>query len=619
MVRIKSVLGLLTVAIAVIGYLPLAPYLDPLAVWFFPAALCAGLYLRWRERPLPAAVLTALSIVVFLYLGSGFTMERLIPITADLLTVFLGVRMLGEQSGRNCLQVFALALFCLAASSLYNLSALFLCYLLTLLLFLAVSLVVLAFYAHDPEIVLSRGDLKRVLAVSCLMPVASLPLLLLFFVLMPRTQFPLWDFLNRAAPRGTGFSDSVKPGSSASVAEVKSVVLRAICRRVPQERLYWRGIVLNGFSGNAWVRLPPPPEREVGTGSGAGILQEIYPEPSGTPYLLALNVPRNFSGVRLGAAPDTVFTAQRPLDRRVKYQVLSTLSEAIRVEGGIDRDFYLRLPPTVSERVRAKGRDVARPGFPLPERLRLLEAFFRGQRLSYAVTGLPTGVDPIDSFLFEARRGNCEFFASSLATLLRLAGIPARLVGGYRGAQDLAHVWVEAYLDGRGWITIDPSAWSTGFARRDDGSRAWRLYLDALGFYWNKAVVSYDLEKQLALVRTAGDKARNLRFPTFSLRWLGYAAGLLAPLAALLVCYRRRPRRKEERLLRRFLLVVARRYPAAAAGRQGLFELAGRIDDPALCEFVAIYGQALYRDRSLQPEELARLKALLVALGQHRP
>ncbi|HJV35433.1 DUF3488 domain-containing protein, partial [Geomonas sp.] len=256
MVRIRGILSALTVCIAVIGYLPLFPYLDPFPRWFFPAAMICAFFLHARGRELPGRMLTPVSIVLFLYLGSGFSLNTMLQVTADLLVVFLGIRLLGERSGRNYLQVFGLALFCLAASSLYNLSALFIVYLLLLMLLLAVSLVVLTFHAHDPEVALSRREAKKVLTVSSLMPVASLPILLFLFVLLPRTQYPLWDFMNQSAVKVTGFSDTVKPGSAPAVNEVKGVVLRAICRQVPEERLYWRGIVLNALQGNDWVRFP---------------------------------------------------------------------------------------------------------------------------------------------------------------------------------------------------------------------------------------------------------------------------------------------------------------------------------------------------------------------------
>ena len=126
MVRIKTVLGVLSVCVALIGYFPLQPNLDPFARWFFPAALAFGLYQQVRGRFLSGRVLTPLSILLFLYFASSFSQENMLLVTADLLVVFLAIRMLGEKSGRNYLQVFALSLFCLAASSLYNLSASFL-------------------------------------------------------------------------------------------------------------------------------------------------------------------------------------------------------------------------------------------------------------------------------------------------------------------------------------------------------------------------------------------------------------------------------------------------------------------------------------------------------------
>jgi len=629
MVRIKTVLSALSLCVALIGYLPLQPYLDPFAKWFFPAALAFSLYQYKRGGALSGRVLTPISIVLFLYIASGFSMENMIQVAADLLVVFLAIRMLGEKSGRNYLQVFALSLFCLAASSLYNLSALFLCYLLLLLLLLAVSLVILTFYAHDPEIALTRVELKKVLSVSSLMPVAALPILLFLFVLLPRTQYPLWDFLNRGAPKSTGFSETVSPGGSSSVSEVKSPAFRAICPKVPESRLYWRGIVLNGFKDQAWVRLPIPQEQYLRPEPGETVHQEIYPEPSGSPYLLALNIPRQVSGVRHAQSADVVFQARRPLEKRIKYEAQSTLSEAIQVKGGIDRDFYLRLPQTVSERVRAQGRELSRPGLSAGEKLRLLERFFRAQGIAYATTELPVGSDPLDAFLFVSKRGNCEFFASSGAILLRLAGVPARLVGGYRGGtynemggyylvtEDMAHVWVEAYVEGRGWLTVDPTSWSVGFSRRDEVGRKLRMYLDAIGFYWNKAVITYDLEKQIALVRTAGSKARNIHFPAGWARQLVTLSLVLLPLAALFVLYLRRPKTREERVLRHFLRVVRKRYPAAAQEPCGLYELAEKIDDPHLKEFVAIYGQAVYRDRRLQDGELMRLKENIRSLSQH--
>ena len=81
--------------------------------------------------------------------------------------------------------------------------------------------------------------------------------------------------------------------------------------------------------------------------------------------------------------------------------------------------------------------------------------------LSYAATGLPTGADAVEKFLFDGKKGHCELFAVSFASALRLAGLPARLVGGYYGGdyndmagyyvitEERAHVWVEVWIRGK--------------------------------------------------------------------------------------------------------------------------------------------------------------------------
>jgi hypothetical protein len=449
------------------------------------------------------------------------------------------------------------------------------------------------------------------------------------FVLLPRTQYPLWDFMNQSGPKVTGFSDRVQPGSAPAVNEVKGVVLRAICRQLPEERLYWRGIVLNGFQGSDWVRLPVEEERMGGVGKGTLVRQEIYPEPSRNPYLLALNIPRGLSGVRYNGSGDDVLTLERTPEKRIKYEAESVLADALPVKGGIAPEFYLALPPGVSDRMRREGRALARPGLGVPEKLKLVERFFRDQRLSYATTGLPVGPDAVDSFLFAKKRGHCELFASACATLLRLAGVPARLVGGYHGGsysamggyylvtEDMAHVWVEAFDPGRGWVTIDPSAWSTGFAKNGGMGRQLRMYADALGFYWNKAVITYDLQKQIALFTAAGSKARNIHLPNGFWKPLAGVAGAAGLLAALVTLLMTRGRSSEERVLKRFLRALAVRYPDSKGEGRGLFELSEELGDPQVREFAAIYGNAVYHDRGLLPAETVRLNEIIRILRQH--
>jgi transglutaminase-like putative cysteine protease len=76
----------------------------------------------------------------------------------------------------------------------------------------------------------------------------------------------------------------------------------------------------------------------------------------------------------------------------------------------------------------------------------------------------------MDEFLFQTRKGFCEHYASAFTLVMRAAGIPARVVTGYQGGemnpiggyllvrQSDAHAWSEVWIDGRGWVRVDPTA-----------------------------------------------------------------------------------------------------------------------------------------------------------------
>lgn len=100
-----------------------------------------------------------------------------------------------------------------------------------------------------------------------------------------------------------------------------------------------------------------------------------------------------------------------------------------------------------------------------------VEGIVRGLRSGhrYRLAVQRSGVfDPVTDFLFVNREGNCEYFASATAVLARAAGVPARVIGGYRVGEfnalggfhvvreRNAHAWVEVWSNGR-WVTVDPT------------------------------------------------------------------------------------------------------------------------------------------------------------------
>ena len=166
--------------------------------------------------------------------------------------------------------------------------------------------------------------------------------------------------------------------------------------------------------------------------------------------------------------------------------------------------------------------------------------YFKSKDFSYSLNPPLLGVDAIDDFLFETRKGYCEHYASAFAFLMRAAGIPARVVAGYLGGelnpygdylivrQSDAHVWVEVWLPGRGWMRIDPTL-SVAPSRGAQGAAAalpaaersnlrsfygdgplaavgqkLELGWDAINNQWNKWVLGYSNYSQRSLFAKIG-------------------------------------------------------------------------------------------------------------------
>lgn len=165
----------------------------------------------------------------------------------------------------------------------------------------------------------------------------------------------------------------------------------------------------------------------------------------------------------------------------------------------------------VSDRMSALAREWAREGGAGERARRIEEHLLRDFRYSTEFIGRG-GESPLESFLFEARRGHCEYFASSMVLLLRAEGIPARLVTGFYGAeyswwdkgwvvrQSNAHAWVEAWVGEGGWLPFDP----TPPAGRPSAlpQSVWlsvRQAYEALVFRWDRYVLSYDFYDQVGI------------------------------------------------------------------------------------------------------------------------
>jgi len=128
------------------------------------------------------------------------------------------------------------------------------------------------------------------------------------------------------------------------------------------------------------------------------------------------------------------------------------------------------------------------------------------QRCTYTLdlTGADPRVDGVEDFLFNMRRGHCEYFASAMVVMCRALGVQARLATGFvmdeydtsegvyivRGRD--AHAWAQIYTPSTDWVTFDPSPPGGGRLQEDAwGASARRMWND-IKFAWYGKVVGYD-------------------------------------------------------------------------------------------------------------------------------
>ena len=286
-------------------------------------------------------------------------------------------------------------------------------------------------------------------------------------------------------------------------------------------------------------------------GRGPLLTQEFFLEPIGTEIIFA--APRALR-LETRAAEITVddmgtITVPSPV-ARLHYRVESELETPPPPQRGPGRGAcrpddpsvarYLQLPrlapriPDLARQVTAGSRDARETA------VRLADHLSREYRYSLALERR-TRLEPLEEFLFVSRAGNCEYFAAALAVMLRTQGVPARVVGGFqRGEWNPygryftvrmrdAHAWVEAYLPGAGWVTLDPSP----RAESEPAAMGTLLYLDALRLRWYRYVINWSLRDQVEVATTIRRQASSWKADWTALReWRPSPAYAAPPVVA---------------------------------------------------------------------------------------
>src|SRR6184192_3414971 len=462
---------LLWLAAALLFTLP--PMFASLATWVpcvFLLALAIEFWMEPRGYRLRFATLKLMLAAAALFaIFASYGFLKGVEPAVSLLVVLMSLKILEAQTARE-FQVMVLIgwVLCLCGFFLSQDFAIALC-LLTAFALLLVALV--QFHRGS-----SPGPFWPPLGTTGKILLQAAPLIILLFVLFPRINTGLRvDFrANRFA--STGFSDRLSPGSIAALANSSEIAFRAEfpgSTATPPGSMYWRGVVMWHCDGMEW-RAPYVPvsisSRDRGTRqrfTNNTIRQRITLAPHGARWMFALDRPFESTPGAILARGDYLWSVQTIRKAR-RYEVVSSLGAAGKDLTPGERREALEVPPSISPAVRELAQSWTTQNSSSRAVVNSALQFFR-TGFRYSLTPGEYRKNDLEQFLFHRRVGFCEHYAASFATLMRLAGVPARVVVGYLGGEynDLGdfflvrqadtHAWCEVWLPESGWTRVDPT------------------------------------------------------------------------------------------------------------------------------------------------------------------
>lgn len=587
--------------------LVIAPHTSHLPTWIpvVGALLIAGrFYLGVRRRPLPNRWLLFAAAAVCIA-GVAISYRTLYgrDVGVALLTVMVALKLMEMSAARDTVVVVLLAYFLVVTNFFYSQTIPTALYMLFVVWIITATMIGLQHRASAPR---PAPVLRR----SAALILQAIPVMVVLFLLFPRTQGPLWGLPQVNVASRSGLSDTMSPGDVSVLSLSDEIAFRVLFEDPPANpaRLYWRGPVLHDFDGHTWhaglsmtmTRLPFEP-------LAAPIRYAVTLEPHDRRWLFAIDLPNT-------APRDSFFTSdyqlrsRRLVRERLRYDMESVPVYRVGVQERLSEiNGSLRLPGQSAPRARALAQSWKDAGAAPREIVDKALGMFREQPFIYTLAPPQLGDDPVDEFLFDTRSGFCEHYASSFTFLMRAAGVPARVVTGYLGGeinpvdgylvvrQSEAHAWSEIWLENEGWVRVDPTAAvsplrvESGLAaavpasernplldgERFNWIRQVRFAWDAVANSWNQWVLGYNPERQGRFLQQIG--LEQATWQNMVIVMMAASIGIVLALsAALLVRLTRRRRDPVQRLYEAWCGLMARRG-AARRPSEGPRDFAARV------------------------------------------
>ena len=240
------------------------------------------------------------------------------------LSILLAVKLLESHNKRDYMLLIGISFFIIVTNFLFSQSIPTVIYMLVTVLVLVMSMISI-------DLDSLNINFKQKFKISSRIILQALPLMIILFVLFPRIPGPLWQLPDDSASARSGLSDTMSPGNISQLIQSSGVAFRVKFKDniPPQNKLYWRGMILWNFDGRNWEQGKRNLNRSP-TLEGINKLTEytVTLEPHDKHYLFALDMPT--------AAPenssynsDHLLRSKRKVDALYQYTINSVLKYRI--------------------------------------------------------------------------------------------------------------------------------------------------------------------------------------------------------------------------------------------------------------------------------------------------
>lgn len=438
-------------------------------VWILFACALGVVWAKVTKKIKPLNNLTLNLLAVFCMLLLIFFSGKfgLLSTMINLLVVAGCLKLITMRSFADFHLIIVVVIFLVACGFIYHQDLLYSIYYIAIL-----------FTTLTSVYMLNKGRLPTYTSVLQSSKIISqaIPITILLFIMVPRLP-PLWEAAANKSS-STGLSEVLAPGDIANLAQSGELAFRAeFTDSVPERKeRYWRALVLDVFDGTRWSMSEELSNTENTVAiepEGEATRYLVIAEPNNLRWQYSLDFPiveEVMSDREIFRNQSYQLFTRKENNKPSLYIVSSYLSAPLNhFMTEYERQRNLQLPRAGNPKTQAYVDQTIDMAMDEREKLSAILELFYDSGFSYTLRPPLMQDSPIDQFLFDYQRGFCSHYAASVAYMLRLANVPARIVTGYQGGelqngniltvrQYDAHAWVEYWIEGEGWNRIDPTA-----------------------------------------------------------------------------------------------------------------------------------------------------------------